>query len=290
MTHVAVETRHHYIDESLARATEWLQDDNVRRILGADAVASIELSMGHLYVPNLGRVGNWYVTLHTPTEYVDETSLPIMAGFPGDRFIPDGPMMRQTRTQRDAAIQRLSEVYGDDARAARVVEGHDERLKSQGNGTKIFHVSRYDTDASTHMAPRKIGPEQQRHVTLGRPLVLFTMGDMDEGYTVASPVATIHEFLHVQDYLGWGCIAVDAIRTHMLSSEFRSFHYGSRVERYAIDSGLVRPDEWGDYNRVPGQLTYSERFEAIRAAHASPEAPFAANAATDEALVGAGLL
>lgn len=289
MTRAALETRHRYIDESLARASELLQDPEVRRILGAEALASIELSMSRLYVPNLGRVGHWYVTLETPTAYIDDTSLPVMAGFPGDRFIPDGPMMRQTAFQRERSLARLGELYGDSARAKRVVEGRDARLLRQSDKTKVFHVSRYDADASTHMAPGRVGPRGWEHMTIGRPFTLFTMGDMDEGYTVASPVATIHELLHTDDFIGWGCIAVSALHAHKLSSELRAFHYGSRIERHAIDAGLVRADEWGDYNRVPGMPTYSERFEAVRASHATLDQPFAVTDTIEQALASEGM-
>lgn len=289
MTRAALETRYRYIDESLARASEWLQDPGVRQILGADALASIELSMSRLYVPNLGRVGTWYVALETPTAYIDDTSLPVMAGFPGDRFIPDGPMMRQTAVQRERSLTRLGELYGDMAHATHVVEGRDARLLGQSNKTKVFHVSRYDADASTHMARGRIGPKGQEHAMIGRPFTLFTMGDMDEGYTVASPAATIHEFLHTDDFIGWGCVAVSALRTHRLSSELHAFHYGSRIERHATDTGLVRPDEWGDYNRVPGVPTYSERFEAVRASYATPDQPFAVTDTIEQALIAEGM-
>ena len=290
MAELDLHTRHHYLENTLARTLEWLADDGVRQILGATALETVESLITRLYVPNITKVGNWYVTLETPLAYRDDTSLPVMAGFPGDRLVPDGPMRRQTALQRNRSIARLSEVYEDPAWAAHIVEGRDRRLRSQGNSMRTYHVSRYDADASTGVSTVRVGPKRDRQVLMGRPLVTFTMGDIDEGYTVAAPPTLIHELLHADDHLQLGCLAVAGIHDYILATEFRAHHYGSRIERYGVDNDLVRPDEWNDYNRISDRPTFSERFEAIRVAHASSDDPFAANDAANRALVAADML
>jgi len=290
MTEIALETRHRYINESLARTTEWLRDAGVQRILGAHAVDSIESLMVRLYVPNIVRAGDVYVPLETPEEYRGGSSLPVMGGFPGDRFIPDGHMMRQTLQQREITTNQFAEMYDDAEYADRIVEGYDARLLRQAHNTKIFHVSRYDTDGSTPVAPRTFGPKQRKRTLFGRPFLLLTMGDMEEGFEVASPVTVIHELLHIDDYLNAGSVAITSLRRFIVGTELKSFHFGSRIERYAITQGITQPDEWADYNRIPGGLTYSERFEAVRMANADDKAPFVATEAVDNALVAEGLL
>lgn len=290
MAELDLKTRHHYLEETLDRTLEWLADDGVKQILGATALQTVESLLARLYVPNITKVGNWYVTLETPLAYRDGTSLPIMAGFPGDRLVPDGPMRRQTALQWNRSVARLSEVYDDPAWATHIVEGRDQRLKTQGNSRRTYHVSRYDTDASTGVSTVRVGPKRDRQVLMGRPLVAFTMGDMDEGYTVAAPPTLIHELLHADDHLQLGCLAVAGIHDYILATEFRAHHYGSRIERYGVDHGLARPDEWNDYNRIPDIPTFSERFEAIRAAHATSDDAFAPNDAARAALNAADML
>lgn len=283
-------TRHTYVDESLTRTSEWLQDKGVREILGATATTAVEGLIGRLYIPNIVRAGSWYVSLETPSEYRDDAWLPIMAGFPGDRFIPSGMMRRQTQEQRYGAIARLAEVYGDAQRATSVVESLASRTSRYSNGTQRCYVSRYDTMASVFMTYAALGPEDRRQFVFSRPTTLLTMGDMDEGLTVASPAVMIHELLHLEDHLLTGAMAVQSMRAYLLRSELKSHHYGSRIEGYALEHGLMRPDERSELTIDPTSTSFSQDFEHVRLAHADQTDPFAPLAVIDNALVAARLM
>jgi hypothetical protein len=243
-------------------------------------------------MPNIVHVGRWYLTVQTPPEYQDTDHMPILVGFPGDRFIPDGPMLRQTSLQRERAIAQFALMYGDEDKARRVVNGYDGRKRTQANGTSMFFVTRYDNEAAVAQPGTRtltFGPELGARALLTTPIWLLTMGDMEEGYNLVSPATMIHESLHAIDHQTTASVAIDDLRNYRIMTELRAHHLGAKVEAYVCLRGMTRPDERADYNRFPDEPSFAELFEDIRARHTTDADPYAVTEALDEELLAARL-
>ena len=287
----ATEFRQRYIDETLTRTEAWLHDEGMIRAIGVEAVQATESILSRLYVPNIASVGRRYIRLVTPEAYRDNGAMPILAGFPGETFIPDGHMLRQTPRQREITMAQFALLYDDRLRAQRVVEGYDRRITDH-TSSAVRLVTRYDTNAAVAnplRASMNFGPRQnQRHI-LTTPLWLLTMGDIDDGYTVAASGAIIHEAVHADDYESAGSIAMSALRQFFIQTELRANRRGAIAEQYAITHDMVRSDERADYNRFPGEPSLQEMFEQIRTKYNDDTNPYAVSDALDDELVAARL-
>ncbi|MEO5949630.1 MAG: hypothetical protein ABIP74_04445 [Candidatus Saccharimonas sp.] len=289
MTELALDIRHRYLDATLVRTAEWLADDGMRQVLGETALATVNSLIGRLYVPNL-IAGRRYIKALTPEYYRDLDFFPLLVGFPGDRFIPDGAMMRQTSLQRTTAALQFTEMYGDSTTASQAVVRHDARMAHVASSASELYITRYDTEAATHMHTKLFGPLLHQRRLLGRPAMTLTMADMDEGYVLTSPGTFIHELSHIDDHERAGSVAETEMRAHIIRSEFKAHHISARMEQYAQKEGLVHGDELADYNRFPSRPTYSEEFEDVRTRCTSMDDPFAYSATADSLLVKAGLM
>lgn len=292
MTELALDIRHRYLDVTLTRTAEWLTDPGLLREVGAEAVAATQGILARLYSPNIVHVGRRYITLQTPSEYQDADYMPMLVGFPGDRFVPDGHMLRQTSLQRERAVAQFTLMYGDEDKAKSIIKGYDDRKRSQATGTSMFFVTRYDTEAAVaqpNVRTLTFGPRDRPRALFTTPIWLLTMGDMDEGYKLVSPATMMHEAVHAKDHETAGSLPVYDLRKYRIATELRAHRLGAKVEAYARLHGMIRPDERADYNRFPDETSFAELFETIRAKHNTDADPYAVSEELDDELVAARL-
>jgi len=286
MTNNRVQERHQYVEATLQRTKEWLDDKSVTTILGDERVNSAQWYLDNYYVPNTVSEGSSYIRLKTPREYRNSEAIPILAGFPGDRFIPDGRMVQQSPTRQERAVEALTVFYDDDMRARRRIGTLAAQYSEQN--PDIFFVSRYDIVASVVVHRRATRHLGQVAYIMNQPILLFMIPLPEEGKNLTSPTATFHEFVHLDDHLEMPVIPQKDYADFMLETELRAHHINALLEEYGIQ-GLMKEDEYVAHDYSYG-MSIARLFEKTRKKHADANNPFAPTPEVSEELWLKGLI
>jgi hypothetical protein len=267
--------RYKYVDDTLARAYEVLEYPVIAKAIGGRAVTQSQASLKQLFVPNVVGTRGRFVYLQTPDAYKDHPSaIAVMAGYPGERLVGDASMSRQTDAQQQRAITLLTCYLDDPQKAETSIARLDERLKTRRR--QQDYLVRYAVFAAILAEYRTLHHRTGNYALMHRPFFALTMGALSEGRTQTGPATTLHELVHLRDYIAGSVIALrrpGAMKDHTLRSELKAHRLGSAVEQILVAEGLVQAADDAD-NHDAQCVSQAQEFEGIRARYANPHDPY----------------